>query len=255
MSYLTLLNQIACVTKEIADNGFTPTDPVQVFIDSLLPFAPDALFIGDTIVGGVGSGVNSWADSSGNGNDTTVFGVPDPVVSALTPNGRKSVSFVTSMFSVPLANAGSTGTAIGVIRNIQASQVLGGRIIVGVPSNLSHDYDTEGYIFGYFDNPNTVGIYHNASVGSSIPVADATFLIFSSVADGTTARLRVGAATISAAYAGTPFAILHHGIGASDNPSGTWFTGDIPFAFIKTAALSPADEASVLALVNAYYGL
>jgi hypothetical protein len=230
-----------------------PQTELDIFTSNLLAYAPDALFIGDTIVANPGDPVNSWADSSGNGRDATVPG-GNPTISILTPNGRQSVKFngTTAYLEIPLPNTGSTSSAIAVV-NLHNLPSTDGRVVTASKTG-SVDYDAAGFVHGYLPG-SLIRAYHNGSICDTPTVTADIFQIFSSIADGANCRVKIGADNVSGSYVDTPFAIDVYALGGWPLAGSVYLNYDIPFCFIKKAALSAPDEASIIALVNTYYGL
>jgi hypothetical protein len=253
---LTLLNSIACVTAQIAANGFAPPDPVQVFINSLLAYNPDVLLVGDRVSGPI---VATWPDQSGHGASAT------PVVGAVAPT--KNVASINGHNSV-LFDGSSTELEGAYVNNTAFSSVFVVFRNAGSPIQNGNTYVTTAAAPGGSDA--TVGqpvlIYNDSSVsahtafyggvtGGFANSVENTFRLGTGITDGSTSHIWDDGSTVTTgAYTG-PLATTLYCLGATSNLQGARFlTGDIALVVLFKSDQT-ANRVSIEALINAYYGL
>ncbi len=250
-SVWNLLQSIYCATAQIVDNGFAPPDPVQAFINSLLPFSPDLLIIADTYTGG--ASVASAPDSSGNNNPMEqATGAKQPTLST-GPNGKAAYSFdggdylqcpldgLTTMASVTVFSR------TGVNNNSNRIATLLSGIDQGDANNITP-------INQYLNNDVLSSYYNGGAQVVAGAIADTNFHYSISYLDGVNGNLTLDGATATPsassqdANAGTYAAI-------GGNGTGSCLLGKIAFHARWATAPSGANLTAFTALVKAYYGL
>ncbi len=244
--------QVYCDLKQIAENGFGPVDPVQEFIDSLLPFAPDLLIIADTFVGNNGDPVNSAPDSSGNNNPMIAGLAGGATLVKPAVNGKNAYAFSGGPYLQCPLDGLTKMCSITVFSRTGAN--ASARIATLLSGADQPDAGLTTPINQYLNANELRSYYNGAEQSIPGPIADTNFHSSASWLDGTNGHLIMDGVTATpSASVQAPLPGAYAAIGG--RTGGFSLSGSIAFHARWATSPSDPDIAAFLAIVNTYYGL
>ena len=231
-----------------------PLNDLDIFINNLLPFAPDLLIIADSKVGNNGDPVPSAPDSSGHNNPMEqANGAKQPILAA-GPNGKKSYQFDGTDDFLQCPFAGLTKMASVVVFARDGASGVADRIASLTAAIDGTDAGIQTPVSQYL-GADVLNSYYNGVTIASTLISDTNFHSSSAWLDGTNGNITLdGAPGTSSPAVETALPGAYAVIGGL---SGGGFNLNGKIAFHARWATAPADGdiAAFLDIVNTYYGL